>query len=204
MERKSNSRFLNDPINNDVSLLEESCCIVMNDNYWYLCRADIPMDKLENDELSLNQYADLVCYFMYSPLDEDKRKFNYSPLTFAFAMQSAETLHLYFYKFKFFDENRRKMPILIHTPEIANAEVLLWKKEFHNFEGVNNYNFDLSYDCRAYYESMDEFLNFFNILGIPKSVMQDRIMNKLRQSVEKNYLIEDDFDEDDITDESKE
>lgn len=177
------TKFITDILNTDFPQLEKECGIIMNDNIWYLCRAEIQMSELQDIDKA-NEYANLIVQMMYSPLDIEQRKNHYSPFSFVMAMQSVETFYLYFYKFKYFDTMRKHwLYELYHCRPIDDAAVLLWPVEYHNWDGVNTFDKGRGYDCYEFYETMDELTRFFGLLGVDRAKMEKDINKKIKRKM---------------------
>ena len=170
---------IHDPLNNDLPHLEKECGIILNDNIWYLCRATIQMDSFGEME-TIEKYVDMICKLMYSPKDEEKRKYQYSPFIFSMAMRNDETLYLYFYKFKYFDTMKNKWPVLLQLDPIVKADVLLWETEYHNWNGVTYFDSERGLSCNYFYENLYEFIGLFELMGIDKMKMIKTIHKKLK------------------------
>ncbi len=192
-----------------MPLLEKECGIFMNDNIWYLCRAEIPMSEFEDIDKA-NEYANLIIQMMYSPLDLELRTNHYSPFSFVMAMQSVDTFFLYFYKHKYFDSMRKHwLYELYHCRPIDNAAVLIWPVEYHNWDGIMTFDKVRGYNCSDFYEGMSELTRFFGLLGIDRKTMEIELIKKLKKRGGKTYNYANnsdndfqcDFDEDAITDE---
>ena len=182
---ESKTKFINDPLNNDLPHIEKECGIFMNENVWYLCRAEIPMSELMDIEKA-NDYANLIVEMMYCPMVESERTNHYSAFSFVMAMQGVETFYLYFYKFKYFDTMKKRWLFeLYNCKPIDKAEVVLWPVEYHNFDGVNNFDTARGYDCYEFYETMDELTRFFGLLGVDRANMEKNLNRKLKRKIKK-------------------
>ena len=122
----------------------------------------------------------MICKMMYSPKDEEKRKHQYSPFTFAMAMRNDDMLYIYFYKFKFFDTMKSNWKILRELDPIVNAEVLLWPKEYHCWNGVIEFDNMRKFSCTHFYDSLYELFGFFELLDIDKMKMIKMLHIKLK------------------------
>jgi hypothetical protein len=180
---ENRTKYIHDPLNNDLPQIEDECGIVMNNNVWYLCRAEIPMSELENIEKA-NEYANLFVDMMYSPLDESLRQNHYSAFSFVMAMQGVDTFYLYFYKFKYFDTMAHHWGYhLNNCNPFRIADVVLWPKEYHNFEGVNTFDKARGYDCYAFYEDEPDMMRFFELLGVDRANLENRLTKKLKRKI---------------------
>jgi len=225
-------------------------CVLLNEGANPLMRADIPIEHLESKAGS-EFYAALITDMMFSRFEHGMTKTHLSPFHFVMAMQSPETLYVYYYKDEYFEtmqylfasywaENpewgkyflaREKenfpqqllindktawgcdnlMPLFQPPRSVktfspyalrrkSHAGIMLqpieytfynhafefarqqrWTPEYHNWNGVNEFDSELGHNCYMFYENLDEFLHVFNCVGISAQKMK-KVIDKKRNT----------------------